>query len=172
MPYPEPFKFCFPLFHNIMQFSGSNIILFFLTERKVHSPLGCRPGRQQTDDDYHGKGQHEILPFQYAGIFTHDHALSHTQQTEGFMRPVNKEGDRRSNQDTAKSVKTTHLKYDLADIFFPGTNRFENTEMIAFFYDNHPDASHQIERNEDNSRSEEHTSELQSREKLVCRLLL
>src|SRR5690606_18876217 len=105
--------------------------------------------------DYHGKGQHEILPFQYAGIFTYDHALSHTQQTEGFMRPVNKEGDRRSNQDTAQSVKATHLEYDLADIFFSGTNRFENAEMIAFFYDNHPDASHQIERYEDNRENDD-----------------
>src|SRR3712207_7724020 len=53
-----------------------------------------------------------------------------------------------------------------------GENKFIGGILVDQFYDDPPKLSKTIEMNLKASRSEEHTSELQSRQYLVCRLLL
>src|SRR3712207_8257552 len=55
---------------------------------------------------------------------------------------------------------------------FPYTTLFRSREIILWFLQQYKHASCQIAFSEPPLRSEEHTSELQSRQYLVCRLLL
>src|SRR5690606_40848263 len=61
-----------------------------------------------------------------------------------------------------------HCAHEKSEMFmFPGTSGFSIDNLLAGLLQFEPLAG-----SKQNARSEEHTSELQSRENLVCRLLL